>query len=289
MRHTESSARSHPEAGLQHSQAERSGTQDAGLEETGLQYARARGAGVQDTGPEDTRRQNTDPKKPAADTAGAAHSRTVGDAEAKPRWRGWIHTVMAPISFVAGLILILNAPTATGKVTTAIFAVTTLILFTTSAIYHRGTWSPQVAGVLRRLDHSNIFLVIAGTYTPLAALLLPHGTAELLLWVVWTGAVLGLLARVFWLSAPRWFYVPVYMALGCVALGFIPAFWSSGGALVAMLVIIGGGGYLLGATAYGFKRPNPVPGWFGFHEIFHTGTVIGYACHAAAIGLAAWV
>jgi len=209
--------------------------------------------------------------------------------DVKPKWRGWIHTVMAPVSLVVGLVLTLTAPTSTGQITTAVFAAATLILFTTSAVYHRGTWSPAVAGVLRRLDHSNIFLVIAGTYTPLAALLLPHGTATLLLWLVWAGAVLGLLARVFWLSAPRWLYVPIYVALGWVAVGFLPAFWTSGGPLLTMLVILGGLGYTLGAVAYGFKRPNPVPGWFGFHEIFHTGTVIGYGCHAAAIGLAAWV
>lgn len=223
-----------------------------------------------------------------ASPAGNSDPGVMATAEPKPRWRGWIHTVMAPVALVVGLVLTLTAPTTTGTVTTAIFAAATVILFTTSAIYHRGIWSPQAAGVLRRLDHSNIFVVIAGTYTPLAALLLPPETARWLLILVWTGAVLGLLARVFWLSAPRWLYVPIYMALGWVAVGFIPAFWSSGGALVAILVIMGGVGYMVGAIAYGFKRPNPVPGWFGFHEIFHSGTVIGYACHAAAIGLAAW-
>lgn len=225
-------------------------------------------------------------EEPDLGTAGPAKLPPV--EAAKPKWRGWIHSVMAPVSLVVGLVLTLTAPTLTGQISIAIFAVATLILFSTSAVYHRGTWSPAVAGVLRRLDHSNIFLVIAGTYTPLAALLLPHGTARLLLWLVWGGAVLGLLARVFWLSAPRWLYVPIYVALGWVAVGFLPAFWSSGGPMLTMLVILGGLGYTLGAVAYGFKRPNPVPGWFGFHEIFHTGTVIGYSCHAAAIGLAAW-
>ncbi|HLS63117.1 MAG TPA: hemolysin III family protein [Ruania sp.] len=209
-------------------------------------------------------------------------------APVKPRLRGWIHAVMAPLAVVVALVLVIGAPTLTGKVTSAVFGAATIILFGTSAVYHRGNWSPQVTAVLRRLDHSNIFLVIAGTYTPLAALLLPEGTARVLLWLVWGGAVLGLLARVFWLSAPRWLYVPIYLALGWVAVGFLPAFWSSGGATITMLVIIGGLGYTLGAVAYGVKRPNPVPGWFGFHEIFHTGTVIGYGCHAAAIFLAAF-
>src|SRR5699024_6075282 len=147
-----------------------------------------------------------------------------------------------------------------GNVTTAIFGAATIILFGTSAVYHRGSWSPQVTAVLRRLDHSNIFLVIAGTYTPLAALLLPESTARVLLWLVWGGAVLGLLARVFWLSAPRWLYVPIYLALGWVAVGFLPAFWASGGAAITLLVIIGGLGYTVGAAGDGGQRPHPAPG-----------------------------
>lgn len=225
-----------------------------------------------------------EPEAPIEEPSEAAAG---AEAEAaKPRLRGWIHAVMTPVALVVALVLTIGAPTLTGTVTSAVFGVATVLLFGTSAVYHRGTWSPQMAGVLRRVDHSNIFLVIAGTYTPLAALLLPEETARLLLWIVWGGAVLGLLARVFWLGAPRWLYVPIYLALGWVAVGFLPAFWSSGGPAIALLVIIGGMGYTLGAVAYGFKRPNPVPGWFGFHEIFHTGTVIGYTCHAIAIGLA---
>ncbi len=207
-------------------------------------------------------------------------------AAGKPRLRGWIHAVMAPVALIVGLVLVIGSETTTAALTTAVFAPTTVVLFGTSAIYHRGTWSPAVHAVLRRLDHSNIFLVIAGTYTPLAALLLPEATARILLIVVWAGALAGLLARVFWMSAPRWFYVPVYIALGWVAIWFLPQFWTGGSPAIAGLVIAGGLGYTLGALAYGLKRPNPIPGWFGFHEIFHAGTVVGYGCHAAAIALA---
>ncbi|WP_235856969.1 PAQR family membrane homeostasis protein TrhA [Occultella glacieicola] len=212
----------------------------------------------------------------------------ITDAPVKPRLRGWIHTVMAPVALVVGIVLVVGSSTPAAKLSTAVFALTTVVMFGTSAIYHRGTWSPRAFAVLRRLDHSNIFGVIAGTYTPLAVLLLPPSTATLLLWLVWGGAVAGLLARVFWLGAPRWFYVPVYVALGWVAVGFLPAFWANGGPAIALLVIAGGLGYTLGALAYGFKRPNPSPTWFGFHEVFHTGTVIGYSCHAIAIALAAF-
>ena len=221
---------------------------------------------------------------PNADAAAAPGADLLPPA--KPRLRGWIHAVMAPLALVVALVLTIGAPTVAGTLTSAVFGAATVLLFATSAIYHRGTWSPTAAGVLRRLDHSNIFLVIAGTYTPLAVLMLPAETARLLLWLVWGGAVLGLLARVFWLGAPRWLYVPIYLALGWVAVGFLPAFWSAGGPAITLLVIAGGLGYTLGAVAYGFKRPNPVPGWFGFHEVFHTGTVIGYTCHAVAIALA---
>jgi hemolysin III len=208
-------------------------------------------------------------------------------AAVKPLLRGWIHLGMAPLALIAGIVLVLASPTPAARWTTAAFALTSVLLFGTSAVYHRGTWSPRVAGVLRRLDHSNIFLIIAGTYTPLAVLLLPPSTARLLLWVVWVGAVLGLTGRVLWLGAPRWLYTPIYVALGCVALGFLPQFSRSGGADVVALVVTGGVAYIAGAVVYGLKRPNPSPRWFGFHEVFHVLTVIGFGCHYAAVWLSA--
>ena len=207
-------------------------------------------------------------------------------AVAKPLLRGWIHTVMAPLAAILGIILLVLAPTTPSRLSVAVFALTTVVLFATSAVYHRGTWSARWFAALRRVDHSNIFLVIAGTYTPLAVILLPTPTATILLAVVWAGALAGIGARVFWLNAPRWFYVPIYVALGWVAVGFLPAFWSASGPAVVWLVIAGGLGYTLGALAYGFKWPDPSPRYFGYHEIFHVGTVIGYTCHAIAIALA---
>lgn len=205
----------------------------------------------------------------------------------KPRLRGWLHAVMAPLALTYGIVLVVLAPAGAPRASVTVFAATTVLLFGTSAIYHRGTWSPRVAAVLRRLDHSNIFLVIAGTYTPLAVLLLPASTAKVLLTVVWSGAIAGILMRVLWLGAPRWLYVPIYVALGWVAVWFLPAFAASGGPAVVILVIAGGLAYTLGALVYGLKRPNPSPRWFGFHEIFHVGTVIGYTCHAIAVAIAA--
>ncbi|MGO1509577.1 MAG: PAQR family membrane homeostasis protein TrhA [Actinomycetaceae bacterium] len=204
----------------------------------------------------------------------------------KPRARGWIHLATTPVALVVGLALVAFAPTLTGRVSNAIFTLCAVLLFGTSAVYHRGVWEPKVERLLRRLDHTNIFLLIAGTYTPLATLLLPGRAATMLLAVVWGGALLGTLGRMFWLSAPRWVYTPVYIALGWVAVWFLPDFWQSGHPAVVWLVIAGGLAYTLGASAYALKRPNPVPGTFGFHEIFHVGTVVGWACHAGAIAVA---
>lgn len=204
----------------------------------------------------------------------------------KPRLRGWIHAASTPLVVVAGVLLVVLAPAGAATVANAVFAASAVLLFGCSAVYHRGTWSPRVGAVLRRLDHSNIFLLIAGTYTPLAVLLLPRSTAVVLLTVVWGGALAGILMRVLWLGAPRWLYVPIYVALGWVALWFLPEFWRSGSPAIVWLVAIGGLAYSLGALVYGTKRPNPSPRWFGFHEIFHVGTVIGFWCHYAAVCLA---
>lgn len=223
----------------------------------------------------------------AVHTVSAAAAETA--AWIKPHLRGWIHAVTAPLALAAAIVLVVLADTTADKIACAVFGVTAVLLFGTSAVYHlgTGTWSPRTAALLRRLDHANIFLIIAGTYTPLAVMLLPRDTAVVLLAVVWIGAVVGLVARVLWMGAPRWLYVPVYVALGCVAVGYIPQFATSGGAAVAWLVASGGVAYILGAVVYGTKFPDPSPRWFGFHEIFHALTVVGFTCHTVAIYLAA--
>ena len=235
----------------------------------------------------DTRTAPADPRSGlgrAADAVGDAVEQVVENV--KPRLRGWIHAGVAPFVLVASIVLVALSPTPAARWANAVFGMSAVMLFGTSAIYHRGTWSPRVAGVLRRLDHTNIFLIIAGTYTPLAVLLLPAATARTLLLVVWSGALVGLLARIFWLNAPRWVYVPIYVALGWVAVGFMPQFWQSGGPTIVWLVAGGGLAYTVGAVVYGTKKPNPSPRWFGFHEIFHALTVVGYGCHFVAVAIA---
>ncbi|MCU1432940.1 MAG: Hly-III family protein [Actinotalea sp.] len=209
----------------------------------------------------------------------------IADA-VKPRLRGWVHAGTAPLAVVGAVVLVALSPTPGARIANVVFGLSAILLFGTSAVYHRGTWSPRVGAVLRRLDHTNIFLIIAGTYTPLAVLLLEGPTARDLLLVVWCGALLGTLGRIFWLGAPRWLYVPIYLALGWVAVWFLPAFWTAGGPAVVWFIAVGGAAYSIGAVVYALKRPNPSPRWFGFHEVFHVLTVVGFACHYVAVVIA---
>jgi len=206
----------------------------------------------------------------------------------KPKLRGWIHAGMFPLVLAAAIVLVALSPTDGAKVSTAVFGLTSVLLFGVSAVYHRGTWSPRVTGVLRRVDHSNIFLIIAGTCTPLAVILLSPATSRTLLWIVWVGALLGLTARVIWLGAPRWVYTPIYVALGSVTLVFLPQFAATGGAVIVWLVVGGGVAYILGAVVYALKRPNPSPRWFGFHEVFHALTVVGFTANYVAVSIASY-
>jgi hemolysin III len=203
----------------------------------------------------------------------------------KPKWRGWIHTVAAPLALAAGIILVAVAPTADRKITSAIYAATGVLLFGISAIYHRGNWSPGVKMVLKRLDHTNIMLVIAGSYTPLAWSLLERPKAVLLLWVIWSGAILGVLFRLLWTEAPRWLYVPIYIALGCGSLFYMPEFFAAS-LPAAVLICVGGVLYITGAVFYALKKPNFSYEHFGFHELFHALTVLAFGAHFAAILIA---
>ena len=208
----------------------------------------------------------------------AAHDATV---EIKPTWRGWIHAATFPIAIVCGVVLIVFAQGGAAKWAAAVFMATSLLLFGNSALYHRFDWSPKVKVVLKRIDHANILLLIAGTYTPLAVLALPPEKGSLLLVLVWSGALLGILFRVFWINAPRWLYVALYLVLGWAAVMYMADLLVANAAMM-VLVIIGGLLYTGGAIVYALKKPNPWPGHFGFHEIFHVCTVLAFLCHWTA-------
>jgi hemolysin III len=204
----------------------------------------------------------------------------------KPRLRGWLHAGAFPVSVVFGIVMVVLAPHARARIAVAVFALSAALLFGVSAVYHRGHWGPRASAVLKRLDHANIFLIIAGSYTPFTVLLLPDGPAETLLWIVWSGALAGVAFRVLWVGAPRWLYVPVYVALGWVAVGYLPEFLRGGGPAVVTLVILGGVFYTLGGLVYALRRPNPSPRWFGFHEVFHALTVVAFTLHCVGVGTA---
>ena len=205
--------------------------------------------------------------------------------EIRPRLRGWLHLGAFPLSAAAGVVLVLLAPTLELRIATAIFTASAALLFGVSALYHRRHWSPRTDAVLRRLDHSNIFLLIAGTYTPFTIALLPSGDARTLLALVWGGALVGIAFRVLWIGAPRWLYLPVYVALGWAAVFWLGDFLISAGPAVFTLIVVGGGLYSLGGLVYGLKRPDPAPTWFGFHEVFHSFTIAAFAVHYVGISM----
>ncbi|MFF9684997.1 hemolysin III family protein [Streptomyces sp. NPDC014623] len=205
----------------------------------------------------------------------------------KPRMRGWLHAGMFPAVVIAGIVLIATADTTRARVACAVYVLSACLLFGVSGVYHRGTWGPRGEAVLRRLDHANIFLIIAGTYTPLTLLLLPESTSRPLLWAIWGAAAAGIAFRVFWVGAPRWLYTPCYIAMGWAAVFFLPDFMRAGGVAVLVLVVVGGLLYSAGGIIYGLKRPNPSPRWFGFHEVFHSLTLAAFIAHYVGISLVA--
>jgi hemolysin III len=190
---------------------------------------------------------------------------------------------MAPLALAAGIVLISLAATPAGVIGGAVFLTASVLLFGTSGVYHRRTWGTRGQAILRRMDHANIYIFIAATYTPLALILLDGSSRTSLLVLIWSAAVGGLFFRLLWLSAPRWLYTVLYIAMGWAALGWLAAFYRAAGLAIVILIVAGGVCYTLGAIVYARKRPNPSPTWFGYHEIFHVGTIAGFACHYAAI------
>ncbi len=208
--------------------------------------------------------------------------------EVKPGLRGWMHAVTSPLTLAAGIVLVVLSPTAATRVGSGVFMGSALLLFTVSGIYHRGTWSPRTWAFLRRFDHANIFLLIAGSYTPFTLLMLEGSARVALLSIVWSGALLGVAFRILWTDAPRWLYVPIYLALGWAAIFFADDFAARGSTTVLVLIAVGGGLYTLGGVVYGLRRPNPFPSWFGFHEVFHTLTIAAFIAHYVGVSVATY-
>jgi hemolysin III len=204
----------------------------------------------------------------------------------KPRMRGWLHAYAAGVAVVCGLVLSSLAAVRPGwapLLSCVVYSLTVVALFTTSALYHRRVWSERGYKIMRRLDHSMIFVFIAGTYTPFCVLLLPVKLATIILATVWGGAVAGVTLKMVYPHARRWLSAPLYLALGWVALAVLPDILRHGGVTTLVLLAVGGAAYSVGAVFYALRRPNPWPTVFGHHEFFHACTLVAAISHHVAV------
>jgi hemolysin III len=204
----------------------------------------------------------------------------------KPRMRGWLHAYAFSVAVVCGVVLCSLAAARPGwapLISCLIYSVTVCALFGTSALYHRRVWSERGYKIMRRLDHSMIFVFIAGTYTPFCVLLLPERLATILLATVWCGAALGVTLKMAYPHGRRWLSAPLYIALGWVAIAVLPDILHRGGVTTLVLLACGGAAYTVGAIFYALRRPNPWPTVFGHHEFFHACTLVAAICHHIAI------
>jgi hemolysin III len=199
--------------------------------------------------------------------------------------RGALHAIGAPVALAVGLALLLVASTPRERTGVGVFALSLTALFTVSAVYHRGHWRPAVKAWLQRVDHSMIFILIAGTYTPFCLLVLAGSTSWIVLAIVWGGAIAGVITRLAWSSAPKWFFVPLYLSLGWVAVIVAPSLAAGASLATNLLLVTGGVLYSAGAIVFATRRPDPFPSVFGFHEVFHALTIAAASCHAAALVL----
>ncbi len=204
-----------------------------------------------------------------------------------PMLRGWIHLVATPLTLVATIVLACLSPNWKISLASLVFMLCTLSLFGISALYHRFNWKEKTRKIMRALDHSNIFLLIAGSYTVLVSSLLDSHYVKQILPIVWIGAIIGIIIYVFFPNAPRVFNVSLYILLGWVAIWYMKPIYLSGGIKVVVLLIAGGLSYSMGAVFYAMKSPGKNARYFGYHEYFHLFTVFGWTfiCIASYISV----
>jgi hemolysin III len=191
---------------------------------------------------------------------------------------------MSPVVLAAGIVLVVLAPTPAARWAAVVYSLAGVALFATSAVYNVGTWGPRTEGVLRRLDHGNIYLIIAGSYTPIAVLALDGWKQQMFVIGAWVGAALGVAFRVLWIHAPRALYTALYLLLGWAIAPFMGDLFSVSVA-AGVLTLVGGILYTIGGVVYALKRPDPNPEWFGFHEVFHAFTIAAWTCQYIAISI----
>jgi hemolysin III len=224
-------------------------------------------------------------KGAVGDRASAAKEATADAlAAVKPKLRGVSHEWAFFLSLGFGVALIILAKTPKATFAVGIYAISLSALFGTSALYHRVNWTrPNARMWMRRLDHSMIFFLIAGTYTPFALLALHGALASAILIVVWIGAIAGAIVEMVWIDHPKWVAALIYLSLGWVAVVAFPELWTSMGVGGALLVAVGGLLYTAGAVVYATQRPNPNPATFGYHEVFHLLVIAAAVAHFSAV------
>lgn len=212
---------------------------------------------------------------------------TVGRSDqvelVKPTLRGALHEVAFVVSLVTGTVLVWIAPTLGSTLIMVVYAASISLLFGVSALFHRHTWGPVGRRRMRRADHSTIFIAIAGSYTAVAGIALSGWARTVLLCMVWGGAVVGIVLRQVWLDAPKWVIALPYVVVGWAAVVVLPQLFRALGSTGFGLLLAGGLAYSAGAVVYALKRPNPVPGVFGYHEVFHACTIVGATLHFVLI------
>lgn len=205
------------------------------------------------------------------------------DGLVKPRLRGVLHEIAFFVSLASGAWLVWDAPTLSSKLFCLIYACAISLLFGVSALFHRHTWGPVGRQRMRRADHSTIFIAIAGSYTPVAGIALTGWARTTLLVIAWGGAIVGITLRQVWLDAPKWVIALPYVVVGWAAVIVLPQLYRAIGPTGFALLLIGGLAYSAGAVVYAIKKPNPLPGVFGYHEVFHACTIVGATCHFICI------
>ena len=204
----------------------------------------------------------------------------------KPRLRGVSHQYAFFVAIAAGAALVALAQGLQARVAVAIYALSLSAMFGASALYHRIDWAPRPRAWLRRLDHSMIFVLVAGTYTPFALLVLAPALGWTIFGVVWAGALAGIVLSLVWIDAPRWLSAVLYIVLGWVSVVVVPQLWDRAGVMAVALLATGGVLYTIGAVIYARRRPDPAPRVFGYHEVFHVFVIVAATAHFAAVALA---
>jgi hemolysin III len=211
-------------------------------------------------------------------------AQAIAAVNSKPLLRGWSHQIAFFFALAAGIALVVLVPPGRSLATGAVYAATLATLFGVSALYHRPNWSRRSFALMRRLDHSAIFLLIAGSYTALSRAL-PDANATRILVLAWSGALAGCLRAIFWPRAPKPIVALLYVLFGWGAIWFVPDLYQSVGLPVMIWVIVGGALYTIGALVFALRRPNPWPKVFGFHEVFHLFVIFAAAAHFVAVSM----